>query len=106
MPSLSEFLEDVALVSDIDRYDESADAVVLMTIHSAKGLEYPLVFILDVNEGIIPYKKAVLQSDVEEERRMFYVGMTRASEKLYICSIKEKNGKPLKDSPFLSGIDT
>ena len=78
--------------------------VTFSTLHSAKGLEYPVVFILDVNDGIIPYKKAVLQSDVEEERRMFYVGMTRASEKLYICSIKEKNGKPLKDSPFLMGL--
>ncbi len=85
---------------------KAENQVTFSTLHSAKGLEYPLVFILDVNEGIIPYKKAVLQSDVEEERRMFYVGMTRASEKLYICSIKEKNGKPLKDSPFLMGIAT
>ena len=79
--------------------------VTFSTLHSAKGLEYPYVFILDVNEGIIPYKKAVLQSDVEEERRMFYVGITRASERLCICSIKEKNGKPVKDSPFLTGLD-
>ena len=95
------------MLKNQNKRDRKAEnQVTFSTLHSAKGLEYPLVFILDVNEGIIPYKKAVLQSDVEEERRMFYVGMTRASEKLYICSIKEKNGKPLKDSPFLSGIDT
>ena len=85
---------------------KAENQVTFSTLHSAKGLEYPYVFILDVNEGVIPYKKAVLQSDVEEERRMFYVGMTRASEMLCICSIKEKNGKPLEDSPFLMGINT
>ena len=90
------------MLKNQNKRDRKAEnQVTFSTLHSAKGLEYPLVFILDVNEGIIPYKKAVLQSDVEEERRMFYVGMTRASEKLYICSIKEKNGKPLKDYPFL-----
>ncbi len=77
------------------------DAIALMTMHSAKGLEFKLVFLIDVNDGIIPYKKALMQSDVEEERRMFYVGMTRASERLHICSLKEKYGKSLKPSPFL-----
>lgn len=94
------------MLKEQNQKERKADnQVTFSTLHSAKGLEYPYVFILDVNEGIIPYKKAVLQSDVEEERRMFYVGMTRASEKLCICSIKEKNGKPLKDSPFLMGLD-
>lgn len=77
------------------------DALTLMTMHSAKGLEFKIVFLIDVNEGIIPYKKALMQSDVEEERRMFYVGLTRASERLHICSLKEKYGKSLKPSPFL-----
>ena len=94
------------MLKEQNKRDRKAEnQVTFSTLHSAKGLEYPVVFILDVNDGIIPYKKAVLQSDVEEERRMFYVGMTRASEKLYICSIKEKNGKPLRDSPFLMGLN-
>ncbi|MDO4344031.1 MAG: ATP-dependent helicase [Eubacteriales bacterium] len=77
------------------------NAVTLTTFHSAKGLEFPIVFLIDVNEEIIPHKKALLQSDIEEERRMFYVGLTRASRQLYICSLKEKYGKSLKPSPFL-----
>lgn len=77
------------------------NAVTLTTMHSAKGLEFKIVFIIDVNDGIIPYRKALMLSDVEEERRMFYVGLTRASERLHICTIKEKYGKSLKPSPFL-----
>ncbi|MDO5539056.1 MAG: ATP-dependent helicase [Eubacteriales bacterium] len=77
------------------------DAVTLTTLHSAKGLEFPVVFLIDVNEGIIPGKKALLHLDIEEERRMFYVGLTRASDRLCICLIKEKNGKSIKPSPFL-----
>lgn len=80
------------------------DAVTLTTYHSAKGLEFPVVFLIDVNEGIVPYKKAKLLSDVEEERRMFYVALTRASEKLAICVIKEKYGKDRKPSPFLKNL--
>lgn len=83
------------------RQTRQGDAVTLTTLHSAKGLEFPMVFIIDVNEGIIPSKKAVLLSDIEEERRMFYVGITRASQRLCICRIKEKNGKSIKPSPFL-----
>ena len=83
---------------------KSGPAVTFSTLHSSKGLEFPMVFIIDINEGIIPHKKASLQSDIEEERRMFYVGMTRASEKLYLCSIKEKNGKSINPSPFLMGL--
>lgn len=58
------------------------------TLHSAKGLEFTKVYLIDVNEGVMPYKKAVLKQDVEEERRLFYVGMTRAKESLTICSVK------------------
>ncbi len=81
------------------------DAMTLTTLHSAKGLEYPIVFLIDVNEGVIPYKKAVLEADVEEERRMFYVGVTRAKERLHIYHVKEKYGKGMKPSPFLTGLE-
>lgn len=79
-------------------------AVTLTTFHGAKGLEFPIVFLIDINEGILPYKKAVLVSDIEEERRMFYVGLTRAKERLHIYYVKEKYGKSVKPSPFLTGL--
>ena len=84
-PTLSGFLEEVALVSDVDRYDESADAVVLMTIHSAKGLEFPIVFLPGMEEGIFPgMQAAVNDAELEEERRLAYVAVTRAKKSLYI----------------------
>lgn len=75
--------------------------VTLATLHSAKGLEYESVYIVDVNEGIMPYKKAVLDQDVEEERRMFYVGMTRAKRELHLCCVGEYNGKKKEISRFI-----
>ncbi|MDO4522326.1 MAG: ATP-dependent helicase [Eubacteriales bacterium] len=81
-------------------------AVTLTTLHSAKGLEYKIVFLIDVNEGILPYKKAIMTADIEEERRMFYVGMTRASEHLHIYYLKEKNGRAIEPSPFLLSLIT
>ena len=70
-------------------------------MHSSKGLEYEHVFILDAAEGITPYKKAVLDADLEEERRMFYVAMTRAKKELTICYAKKQTGHELKPSRFL-----
>jgi len=84
--------------------NEVSNAVTLATLHSAKGLEFKSVFIIDVNEGIIPYKKAVLEKDIEEERRLFYVGMTRASDNLSICSVKELHGKAVDPSRFIEEI--
>ena len=100
-PTLSGFLEEVALVADIDSLDEGSDYVVLMTLHSAKGLEYENVYIIDVNEGVMPYKKAVLEPEVEEERRMFYVGMTRAKKNLHLFSVKQLNHKDAEISRFI-----
>ena len=80
---------------------EVRDGVQLATMHSSKGLEYERVFILDAAEGITPYKKAVLDADLEEERRMFYVAMTRAKERLCICSVKERYGKKQEPSRFI-----
>lgn len=77
------------------------DCVSLATLHSAKGLEYGTVHILDVNEGLMPYKKAVLDADLQEERRMFYVGATRAKENLYIHSVGKYNGKEMDPSRFV-----
>lgn len=83
---LSGFLEETALVADVDRYDESADAVVLMTVHSAKGLEFPYVFLPGMEDGIFPGMQSIMASDaeVEEERRLAYVAITRAKRELYI----------------------
>ena len=84
-PSLSGFLEEVALMTDIDNYNAQTDAVVMMTLHSAKGLEFPVVFIPGMEEGIFPGAQSMYnQQEVEEERRLAYVGITRARQKLYL----------------------
>ena len=85
-PTLTGFLEETALVADVDKYDESADAVVMMTVHSAKGLEFPIVFLPGMEEGIFPGSQAVMEGDseIEEERRLAYVAITRAKRELCI----------------------
>lgn len=89
--SLSGFLEDIALLSDIDNYDSDADSVVLMTLHSAKGLEFPVVFIPGAEEGIFPGMQSITNpNELQEERRLAYVGITRAKEKLYIIHAQER----------------
>ncbi len=90
-PTLTGFMEEVALVSDVDKYDEDADAVVLMTIHSAKGLEFPVVFLPGMEEGIFPGMQAsVSPSEMGEERRLAYVAITRAKEELYLSYTRER----------------
>ncbi|MDP2858424.1 MAG: DNA helicase PcrA [Bacillota bacterium] len=82
---LQEFLEGVSLVSDIDTVDERKDAVMLMTLHSAKGLEFPVVFLVGMEEGVFPHARSIGEMDqIEEERRLCYVGMTRAKRLLYM----------------------
>lgn len=84
---LGEFLEEVALVADIDNYDSGSDAVVMMTMHSAKGLEFPAVFMPGMEEGIFPGMQSILNpGEIEEERRLAYVGITRAKQKLYLIN--------------------
>ena len=83
------------------RERENQDGVIICTMHSSKGLEFPIVFIPDANEGITPYQKAMLKEEIEEERRLFYVAMTRARELLYIFSIKERFHKPVEISRFV-----
>jgi len=81
LTSVDRFLQEVALVTDVDRHDAEADAVLLMTLHSSKGLEFPHVFVAGVEEGLCPHSRSVGTSeDMEEERRLFYVGLTRARE--------------------------
>ncbi len=84
---ITNFLADLALVSDQDDVDEQAPAVTLMTLHAAKGLEFPVVFLVGMEEGIFPLSRAILEDDeLEEERRLAYVGITRAKKKLYLTN--------------------
>ncbi|MDO4266867.1 MAG: ATP-dependent helicase [Eubacteriales bacterium] len=85
----------------MEREKGDLDCVSLMTMHSAKGLEFPIVYILDANERVTPHHKAVLDADLEEERRMFYVAMTRAKDRLHVCYTKERYGKQQERSRFI-----
>lgn len=92
--SLSEFLADVALISDLDNQDSSLDSVTLMTLHSAKGLEFPYVFLCGMEEGIFPSYMSIHaddpQAEIEEERRLCYVGITRAMKGLYLSAARQR----------------
>jgi len=82
---LGAFLENIALVTDMDKMDDAADRVSLMTLHSAKGLEFPVVFVTGMEEGVFPHSRSLLDAaEMEEERRLCYVGLTRAKERLYL----------------------
>ena len=88
---LGEFLQQVALVSDLDSMEDETNNITMMTLHSAKGLEFPIVFIAGMDEGIFPSQRTLqVPSEVEEERRLMYVGVTRAEEKLYLISAKRR----------------
>jgi DNA helicase-2/ATP-dependent DNA helicase PcrA len=90
-PSLAGFLEQAALVSDIDNYEPSLERVTLMTIHAAKGLEFPVVFITGLEEGLFPLSRSMERPEtLEEERRLFYVGATRAKERLYLTHARTR----------------
>jgi len=83
--TLDSFLEEIALYTDIDQWDDSSDSVTLMTLHAAKGLEFPVVFITGLEEGLFPLSKALeTEKELEEERRLFYVGITRAEKWLFV----------------------
>ncbi len=107
--SLEGFLDEVSLMSDIDNFNADNDAVVLMTLHSAKGLEFPAVFLVGMENGIFPSQQAMFsQSDMEEERRLAYVGITRAKEKLFMTNAKSRmlHGQTMYNRPsdFISEI--
>lgn len=108
--TLEGFLEEVALISDIDTYNEDTDKVVLMTLHSAKGLEFPSVFLVGMEEGIFPSERSRYErDDLEEERRLCYVGITRAKEELHLSCAEMRMlfGRTQRNRPsrFLDEID-
>lgn len=90
-PTLSGFLENAALISDLDEYDDGEDVLVLMTIHSAKGLEFPIVYLTGMEEGLFPSARSMdTAEDLEEERRLCYVAITRAKEQLYLTGARSR----------------
>lgn len=108
--SLQDFLSSVSLMSDLDRMDEEENYVTLMTLHSAKGLEFPVVFLVGLEEGIFPMmRSSSTQSEMEEERRLCYVGITRAKEVLYMSHAMERtlygNTNASRPSRFIREID-
>ncbi len=109
-PTLAGFLEEVALISDIDKFDPDADAVVLMTVHSAKGLEFNNVFLVGLEENIFPGQQSIYgtEEDIEEERRLAYVAITRAKKNLYISNAYTRMlfGSTTRNSPsrFLNEV--
>ena len=107
---LSGFLEEVALISDLDSVDDRSDAVTLMTLHAAKGLEFPVVFMAGMEESIFPHSRALFDpEEMEEERRLCYVGMTRAREELHLLAASSRmlygTSQHNPPSRFLSDID-
>lgn len=89
--SLSTFLEEIALITDLDSVDEEQNAVTLMTLHSAKGLEFPIVFLTGLEEGIFPHSRSLFEpQELEEERRLMYVGLTRAMDILYLLYARQR----------------
>ena len=91
-PSLSGFLEEISLFTDVDNLEEDGDYVVMMTIHSSKGLEFPTVFVAGMEENIFPSQRSIMESEaeVEEERRLAYVAITRAKKELYLLHSSER----------------
>ena len=107
--NLGDFLEEISLISDVSSHKEDNNEVTLMTIHSAKGLEFDVVFLIGMEEGIFPHNMSLMEDNLEEERRLCYVGITRARERLYITNAKRRMlyGKDQMNLPsrFISEID-
>ena len=109
--NLNDFLEEISLIADISEHKEDDHAITLMTLHSAKGLEFPVVFIIGMEEGIFPHQNAFMEGEagIEEERRLCYVGFTRAKERLYLTNAKKRMlyGKTTSNAPsrFLNEIE-
>ncbi|MEX0748817.1 MAG: UvrD-helicase domain-containing protein [Candidatus Saccharimonadales bacterium] len=109
-PDLDHFLEEVALIADIDGLDDERSGITLMTLHAAKGLEFPVVFIVGLEEGVFPHSRSIFDAEqMEEERRLMYVGMTRAMEELHLLHSRTRMlfGQTSSNPParFLAEID-
>lgn len=106
--TIFDYLENLSLLSELDKTEDKDNSVSLMTMHAAKGLEFPIVFVVGLDEGLFPGKRSIDEGNVEEERRLFYVGITRAREKLFLTSSKSRRnyGKPVfyKPSRFVDEI--
>jgi DNA helicase-2/ATP-dependent DNA helicase PcrA len=102
--TLADFLENITLASDVDGWDEKQDCVSIMTLHAAKGLEFPVVYMIAVEQGLLPHERSLSEKgDREEERRLAFVGMTRAMEELYLCHcrLREYRGETLYAVPSM-----
>jgi len=88
--NLGDFLEEISLIADISNHTEDGNVVTLMTLHSAKGLEFPVVFLVGMEEGLFPHNMSLMEDNIEEERRLCYVGITRAKERLYLTNAKRR----------------
>ena len=100
---LADFLETITLQSETDVYDPRADRVTLMSLHASKGLEFPVVFIVGCEEGLLPYERQGEAVDVEEERRLFYVGLTRAGRKLILTHAAQARAvRPVHGEPAVA----
>jgi DNA helicase-2/ATP-dependent DNA helicase PcrA len=89
--TIGDFLENVTLASDVDSWDERQDCVSIMTLHAAKGLEFPVVYMVAVEQGLLPHERSIARpEELEEERRLAFVGMTRAKEELYLCHARSR----------------
>src|SRR5262249_12780312 len=98
------WLENITLASDVDSWDERQDCVSIMTLHSAKGLEFPIVYMAAVEQGLLPHERSLAKGeDVEEERRLAFVGITRAKEELYLCHarLREFRGQTMYAVPSM-----
>ena len=102
--TVADFLESITLSSDVDGWNEEQDCVSVMTMHAAKGLEFPVIYMVALEQGILPHERSLTRDDeVEEERRLAFVGMTRAKEELYLCHarLREFRGQTLYAVPSM-----
>ena len=108
--NLGDFLEEITLISDVSNHQSDGDEVTLMTLHSAKGLEFNIVFLVGMEEGLFPHNMSIMEDNLEEERRLCYVGITRAKERLYLTNAKRRMlyGKEQQNMPsrFISEINS
>jgi DNA helicase-2/ATP-dependent DNA helicase PcrA len=106
--TIGDFLENITLASDVDGWDDRQDCVAIMTLHAAKGLEFPVVYMAAVENGLLPHERSQKEAELEEERRLAFVGMTRAKQELYLCHARTREFRGINQytvaSPFLDEL--